>query len=119
MSRKVNLVSDYEKLRIVKLSLNGGIRLLELSKQVGVAVSSVHKWVKCYTTNGTFSRYIDVKNTENKTTISVVDSRDAEIARLRSALEKADLRVRALNAMIDVAEENFNIEIRKKVGAKQ
>ena len=35
MSRKVNLVSDYEKLRIVKLYLNGGISLLRfLSSRV-------------------------------------------------------------------------------------
>lgn len=119
MSRTVNVVSDREKLRIVELYLKGGISQQDLSKQAGVSRSCISKWVKCYTTNGTFYRYDDVKNTEPKPNNSMVDTRDAEIARLKAALEKAELRARALDTMIDVAEENFKIKIRKKAGAKQ
>lgn len=119
MSRTVNLVTDEEKLRIVSLYLEGGISQQELSRQVGVAPSSVSKWVTCYTTNGTFCRYTDVKDTGKKTNAPMVDARDAEIARLRAALERAELHVHALETMIDVAEESLNIKIRKKAGAKQ
>jgi hypothetical protein len=34
-------------------------------------------------------------------------------------LQEAELKVKALNTMIDVAEEQFKISIRKKPGAKQ
>ncbi len=43
----------------------------------------------------------------------------AENKRLQEALELEKLRSRAFDTMIDVAEKNFNIPIRKKAGTKQ
>jgi len=37
----------------------------------------------------------------------------------QKALEEAELRIKALNTLIDVAEEHFKIPIRKKAGARQ
>jgi hypothetical protein len=38
---------------------------------------------------------------------------------LQKALEEAELKIKALNTLIDVAEEQLKIDIRKKSGAKQ
>jgi len=38
---------------------------------------------------------------------------------LEKALEEAELKIKALNTLIDVAEEQLKIDIRKKSGAKQ
>ena len=38
---------------------------------------------------------------------------------LQKALQEAELKIKALNTLIDVAEEQLKIEIRKKSGAKQ
>ena len=38
---------------------------------------------------------------------------------LEKALQEAELKIRALNTLIDVAEEQLKIDIRKKSGAKQ
>ncbi len=43
----------------------------------------------------------------------------AEIKALQQALREAELKVAALNTLIDVAEEQLKINIRKKPGAKQ
>jgi septal ring factor EnvC (AmiA/AmiB activator) len=43
----------------------------------------------------------------------------AENRRLQEALELEKLRSKAFDTMIDVAEANFNIPIRKKAGTKQ
>ena len=43
----------------------------------------------------------------------------AENKRLQEALELEKLRSKAYDTMIDVAEANFNIPIRKKAGTKQ
>jgi transposase len=40
-------------------------------------------------------------------------------AALEKALEEAELKIKALNTLIDVAEEQLKIDIRKKSGAKQ
>jgi transposase len=44
---------------------------------------------------------------------------DAEKKALQQALEEAQLKIKALNTLIDVAEDQFKIPIRKKPGAKQ
>jgi CENP-B-like protein len=54
------------------------------------------------------------KNEARSTSISSDD-----VGALQKALEEAELKVKALNTLIDVAEEHFKIDIRKKPGAKQ
>jgi len=43
----------------------------------------------------------------------------AEVTRLRKELRQEKMRSEALDTMIDVAEEMFNIPVRKKAGTKQ
>jgi hypothetical protein len=44
---------------------------------------------------------------------------DEEKKALRKALEEAELKIKALNTLIDVAEDQLKVPIRKKPGAKQ
>ena len=46
-------------------------------------------------------------------------SKDVEKEALQKALQEAELKIKALNTLIDVAEEQLKIDIRKKSGAKQ
>ena len=43
----------------------------------------------------------------------------AEALALKKALEEAEMKIKALNTLIDVAEEQLKIDIRKKSGARQ
>jgi uncharacterized membrane protein YgaE (UPF0421/DUF939 family) len=45
--------------------------------------------------------------------------KDTEKEALKKALEEAQLKISALNTLIDVAEDQFKIKIRKKAGARQ
>ncbi len=54
---------------------------------------------------------------KNEARQEAVSSEDA--AALKKALEEAELKIKALNTLIDVAEEQFKIPIRKKPGARQ
>lgn len=47
------------------------------------------------------------------------DKLRAEVTRLRKELREQKMRAEALDTMIDVAEEMFNIPVRKKAGTKQ
>lgn len=47
------------------------------------------------------------------------DALRAEITRLKKELRYEKMRSEALDTMIDVAEEMFNIPVRKKAGTKQ
>ena len=46
-------------------------------------------------------------------------SDNSELKALQKALEEANLKIRALDTMIDIAEEQLKIDIRKKSGARQ
>ena len=50
---------------------------------------------------------------------TVDPSDNAELKALKKALEEANLKIRALDTMIDIAEEQLKIDIRKKSGARQ
>ena len=52
----------------------------------------------------------------NKSSKSTATS---EVEELRKALQEAELRIKALNTLIDVAEEQLKTDIRKKPGARQ
>lgn len=54
-----------------------------------------------------------------KTKDERLKEKDAEIKRLRKALELEKLRSNAYSTMIDLAEQTFNIPVRKKSGTKQ
>ena len=46
-------------------------------------------------------------------------AQEERIRKLEQALEESQLKVKALNVLIDVAEKAYNLPIRKKAGAKQ
>lgn len=54
---------------------------------------------------------------KNEARQEAISSEDA--VALKKALEEAELKIKALNTLIDVAEEKFKIAIRKKPGARQ
>jgi hypothetical protein len=54
---------------------------------------------------------------KNEVRSEAISSQDVEA--LKKALEEAELKIKALNTLIDVAEDQFKIAIRKKPGAKQ
>ena len=58
---------------------------------------------------------------DNNTSMSAKNpiSRDVEQEALQKALREAELKIKALNTLIDVAEDQLKIDIRKKSGAKQ
>lgn len=116
MTSKINRFTDEEKRLYIELYLSGKHSLRELAAMAGTTATSINRWVKHGTISKRIVRYDNVKNTTSPTPI---DPRDAEIARLRAALEKAELRAHALDTMIDIAEDKLKISIRKKHGAKQ
>jgi transposase len=61
----------------------------------------------------------DLSGDMNAKANSADGQEDAEKKALKKALEEAELKIKALNTLIDVAEDQFKIPIRKKPGAKQ
>lgn len=75
--------------------------------------STVRRWVREYKQqNSEFTALHQSASQMSASTDSTTNQQDKE-------LQQARLKIAALETMIDVAEQQFNISIRKKPGAKQ
>ena len=101
---------------IVGEYLKGGLSYRELEEKYVVASSTIHRWVQAYEraagpeelSRGKERRALVVKESELS----------GEVRELRRELEEARLYNKLLNTMIDIAEDQMGINIRKKRGAK-
>ena len=115
--RTRNQYSDKFKRSIVQKVLDGKIGQSAAQVKYGIkGHSAINKWIQKY---GYISQATMKSKTEKTEPVKSLQELEAENHRLRKELEMEQLRTRALNVMIDIAENQFKIPIRKKPGAKQ
>ncbi len=78
--------------------------------------SSIRTWIKAFKEGNAELSFSNPLKMAKKTTDQ---SEKTELESLQKALEEEILKNRALNTMIDIAEQQLKIDIRKKSGAKQ
>jgi len=102
-----------KKREIVEEYLRGGTSYRELGEKYGISSSTLQRWVE--------AAGRDRKGQAGAESVEKEEEADsaAEIRRLREELRREKLRSELLNAMIDIAEEQFEIPIRKKRGARR
>jgi transposase len=101
---------DKIKEKAVTEYITGGRSYRELEAVYGIASSTLQRWVAA---SGLERRGVDGEESaiEGETPAE-------EIRRLRRELDEARLHGKLLEAMIEIAEEQYDIPIRKKRGAK-
>jgi transposase-like protein len=109
---------EEKRREVVKEHLEGGASIRELGRRYGVSRSTVHRWVKQAEAAGGIE---ELERQERRAELSARerDLLPKDVKSLQKELEEARLYNQLLNAMIDIAEEQFEIPIRKKSGAKQ
>ena len=78
--------------------------------------SLIRRWVNKF--NEENAELVDLKPIEVAKKVAEI-SEEIELKALKKALEEANLKIKALDTMIDIAEEQLKIDIRKKSGARQ
>ena len=120
-SKKRDLYYD----RVIHLYYDEGLGNKKISNILPVNPSTVTTWIRNFALEHPEMIRKCMKRTPPPVEIKKsempddVQSLKAEISRLKRELADANLRADAFNEMINVAEERFNIPIRKKTGAKQ
>lgn len=109
---------DEKRREVVKEYEKGGVTLRELGRRYGIGKSLIHRWVKEAEAAGGIEE-LERRELRGELTAKQRGSLPAEVKRLQKELEEARLYNELLNAMIDIAEEEFEIPIRKKPGAKR
>lgn len=110
---KRRIYSKKEKRAVINAVLHQGMGYREAQVAFGLcSVDSVRRWVK--------------QSEEEKADFCVVvepmakkEQEPEDVAALRRELELAKLKIEALNTLIDVAEDQLKIDIRKKSGARR
>jgi transposase-like protein len=121
MDLKTQIIQEY-------LMQGGGFR--KLADKYGISRTTICKWVMIHqgihnlplTEKQQKHSVYSMSNKRNKLNIEEQQSAEAlqqKIAALEKQLEWEKLRTEALNTMIDIAEKDLNISIRKKPGAQQ
>lgn len=104
-----------EQEAIIAEYLLGDTTYRKLGAKHGVDFRAIHQWVTRF--QGKPVRKLKPKI---KSTVDVLQEElPTDVKQLREELRKAKLHNKLLNAMIDIAEEQLKIDIRKKSGTKQ
>jgi transposase-like protein len=106
------------KMQVVKDYVNGNRSLRQLALHYGVSRSNIHEWVQQF--------YPELSNGSLPTTEVMTEAEQRELEalkkqneELKKKLEYADMKATALEIMIDIAEKQLGIDIKKKPGTKQ
>lgn len=122
MKRKVNHYTDEFKLKVVQEYLETDISREELKKKYGFGGNnSISNWMRKFglelPSEDQFQQQQIMAEEQKKTKQEA--ELEAKIRDLEASLEYEKLRTKALNKLIDVAERDLKISIRKKPGTKQ
>ena len=116
---KINRHGNYHRsfrLILLRELSKGEASMEELAKKYGVKYSTLAVWKSTFKEE--YEQYKLLTIMKQKKQLNKQELL-AENERLQKALEHALLKNRALATLIDVAEEELNIQVRKKSGPKQ
>ena len=103
MDKKEIVIAEY---------LSGGISYRKLGEKHGIDFRTINSWVMKYKgkERNRHSKVVEKSTVENV---------PADVVQLQKELKTALLQAKLLNAMIDIAEKELKIDIRKKSGTKR
>lgn len=114
-------VSNQVKRSVVRAIENGRLSVREAQIAHGIrSASAIRRWITQFQReNDELALVNDSQMKKKKPVKGSSTDNNQDIKALQQALADAQLKVAALNTLIDVAEEQLKINIRKKPGAKQ
>ena len=126
-TREVELKSysftDDDRILIVREYLESGLPAEKIIKKYHISSRSVlFSWMDKFLNERDslpLQQEPQIEEDMAKTKDERMKEKDTEIKRMRKALELEKLRSHAYSTMIDLAEQTFNIPVRKKSGTKQ
>ena len=113
-------VDDAKRLRILSEHLSGASKY-SLAKKYGLSESSINGWLRTFGIEGAGSPLPEVfmkKKAKGNKSVEVL-ALEQENKRLRLSLAQAEMATKAYSTMIDLAEEVYQIEVRKNFDTEQ
>jgi transposase-like protein len=115
-AKKKRRYSPSEKRSVIR-SVEGGMSIKEAQVSFGISnVAVVREWVRTFKKENSD---LSFNNSSQPMAKPSNKKETEEVEVLKRALAEAELKVKALDTLIDIAEEQLKIDIRKKSGARQ
>lgn len=115
MVKKIEIIIDKEA--IVAEYLLGGTTFRRLATKYGIDFRILHSWVSKF--KGKSLVVKKDKKQEPPKQLDQMEQLPVDVRQLQNELKKARLHNKLLNTMIDIAEDQLKIDIRKKSGTKR
>ena len=122
MKVKVNRYSDDFKLKVALEYLQTSISGADLMRKYQIrGHNSINNWIRKFGLSKPDQPQIDILRTMKEESQKTTKERELElkVKQLEKELDHEKLRTLALNTMIDIAERDLKIPIRKKSGTKR
>jgi len=117
MRAKVNLLPDEIKFQVVQEYLSGGIIQKELMEKYNIrGKQCINNWIRKFGGCKPTQKRPMTKDPKESAKESLLE---LKIKQLEEDLKREQFRTKALNTMIDIAERELKVDIRKKSGAKR
>ena len=113
MIRSVNSIQESES--IVAEYLTGNTSYRKLAAKHNVSFNTLHRWVNNFQSKS-LKKGKAIKPAQQ---VNQPEQLPTDVKQLQEELRKARLHNELLNAMIDIAEEQLKIDIRKKSGTRR
>lgn len=121
-NRAQNNFTNEEKMAMIQEYLTTNISMNQMTKKYHIGHSTIPKWMRIFgipMPEEALSQSAMSQNKDNNPQAVTVESLEAQLKALQAELDREKLKNLALTTMIEVAEEELHIDIRKKAGAKQ
>lgn len=122
MKLKVNRFPDELKLQVVQEYLGTAMSQKELMLKYNIrGANCITQWMRKFGLQSPDQQQIELQRTMSKEAEKTSKERELElkVKQLEQQLDHEKFRTLALNKMIDIAERDLKIVIRKKSGAKR
>lgn len=122
MKTNVNKFTDDFKLMVVQDYLSSGISQEELKRKYGfTGCNNIYRWMRKFGLSKPSEDQIKLHRFMAKEQQKSTSEQELElrIKKLEEDLKLEQFRTKALNTMIDIAERELKVDIRKKSGAKR
>ena len=122
MKTKVNCFPDELKLKVVQEYMDTDVSQRELMQKFNIrGVHTIKKWMRKFDMQAPSQQEIELQRTmakqKEKTPYEL--ELETKVKKLEQQLDHEQLRTLALDTMIEIAERDLKISIRKKSGAKR
>ena len=115
--KQINYYSEAFKQKIISELESGKLTIEQARRIYNIGGSStIQKWIKKYGKNHLLGKIVRIEMPEEVSELKKLKKQKAE---LESALAKAHLKILSLESIIETAEEELGIELKKSSGKKQ